>query len=211
VHDLGIDYVFLDSIARVYGGNENDRHQVTTFVAWLRATCGGAGICLLGHPGKAPGSEFSGSTAWEASVRSRLYLAARLPDDDQNDTDEEPSTIRYLSRRKSNYSAKDWRRFEYRNGVLVPDMQRAAHGELYVQDTVMRAVARLKELDIYGTNSTASSNYLPKLARQYRLLDGISSKAFGKAVSVLVMEGRLKIDKVGMYPNRTPKVGLVLA
>ena len=53
VNDYRADYVFLDSVARIFGGNENDRHQVTTFVSWLTAACAPAGLCALGHPGKA--------------------------------------------------------------------------------------------------------------------------------------------------------------
>ena len=29
--------------------------------------------------------------------------------------------MRYLARRKTNYTAKDWRRFTYQDGILVPD------------------------------------------------------------------------------------------
>ena len=76
VGDYRAEVVMLDSIARIFGGNENDRNQVTTFLAWLMHALAGASLVLIGHPGKASGAEFSGSTAWEASVRARLYFGA---------------------------------------------------------------------------------------------------------------------------------------
>ena len=99
--------LILDTLADVYGANEIDRGQVNFF---LKSVLGGliarqkaAGhtlsIALLGHPsdsGKAPGGKgYSGSGAWEAGVRSRLYLVR--PDDG-------PTDERVLTRGKANYA-----------------------------------------------------------------------------------------------------------
>jgi hypothetical protein len=78
----------------------------------------GMAILMLGHPSRGLNSEFSGSSAWENVARTRLYLGASLPDQKQ---EEEPTPdTRYLSRRKSNYSSKDWRRCSFKDGVLMP-------------------------------------------------------------------------------------------
>jgi hypothetical protein len=101
--------VILDTLADVYGGNEIDRVQVNGF---LKTCLGGliqqrkeAGhdltILLLGHPSKsslADGSGFSGSTAWENGVRSRLYLSR--PENAGPDE-------RILTRAKANYAGGD--------------------------------------------------------------------------------------------------------
>ena len=101
--------VVLDTLADVYGGNEIDRVQVNGF---LKTCLGGlireqreAGhdltILLLGHPSKsalADGSGFSGSTAWENGVRSRLYLSR--PENAGPDE-------RILTRAKANYAGGD--------------------------------------------------------------------------------------------------------
>ncbi len=217
IGDYKAGYVFLDSVARVYGGNENDRHQVTEFVSALAGACEptGAGLCLLGHPGKAVGSEYSGSTAWEGSVRSRLYLANRLPDQRDDDGDETPTedTVRYLSRRKANYSAKDWRRLNYTGGVLVPETRSPQpfgrpSGE-FGQDIVIRAVRKLAELGMHGNCSSNSPAYLPRLARQYRLLDDLGERQFASHMRELIVAKRLANETVGQYSNRTPKLGLV--
>ena len=101
--------VILDTLADVFGGNEVDRVQVNSF---LKTCLGGLirerralghdlTILLLGHPSKsamADGSGFSGSTAWENGVRSRLYLSR--PENSGPDE-------RILSRAKANYAGGD--------------------------------------------------------------------------------------------------------
>jgi hypothetical protein len=217
IGDYKADYVFLDSLARVYGGNENDRHQVTQFVSELAHACAPtvAGLCLLGHPGKATGSEYSGSTAWEGSVRSRLYLGHRLPDQHPDEDEQAPAedTVRYVCRRKSNYSAKDWRKLTYEGGVLVPEArapQRIGQpaGE-FGQDVVLRAVRKLADLRMHGNTAPNSPDYLPRLAKQYRMLEELSERQFATHMRELILAKRLATQTVGQYSNRTPRPGLV--
>jgi hypothetical protein len=217
IGDYKADYVFLDSLARVYGGNENDRHQVTQFVSELAHACAptAAGLCLLGHPGKAAGSEYSGSTAWEGSVRSRLYLGHRLPDQQPDDQEEAPAedTVRYVCRRKSNYSAKDWRKLTYEGGVLVPEArtpQRIGRpaGE-FGHDVVLRAVRKLADLHMHGNSAQNSPSYLPRLAKQYRMLEELSERQFAGHMRELIVARRLANQTIGYYANRTPRLGLV--
>ena len=93
--------VILDTAADMFGGNENVRREVNTFVKTYLGILSikyNATVILLAHPslsGLASGSGLSGSTAWENSVRSRAYLS-RVEDSDD---------LRTLSRKKSNYSA----------------------------------------------------------------------------------------------------------
>lgn len=217
VHDYNVDYVFLDNIARIYGGNESDRHSVTQFLAWISAACRPAGVCLLGHPAKGADSEYSGSTAWEGSVRARLYLGDNLPDAEPKDDDEPPDpSTRYLSRRKSNYSQNDWRRLNYMNGVLVPEQIDTnvsagfgVSGE-FARNMIRRAVTKLKSMNIHGNASTRSAEYLPKLAKQYGLLDRLSERQFGSLMRDMMKDGELSVQTIGQYSNRTPRPGLVL-
>lgn len=223
IGDHRADVVILDNIARLYGGNENDRHQVSSFVAMLTAAAKPtqAGVLLLGHPGKAAGSEYSGSTAWEGAVRARLYLGATLPDQ-KSDSETPPAddSVRYLCRRKANYSARDWRRVVYREGVMVPDPPpepgtRGAGGggvsDEYARDIVLRAIRRLAEMNQHCTASTSSPLYLPRLAAQYELLDRLTERQFGRAMRSLQMDGSIITTTVGQYGNRTPRQGLVIA
>lgn len=219
IGDYRADVVILDNVARLYAGNENDRHQVTTFIALLTAaaTPTQAAVLLLGHPGKNPGSEYSGSTAWEGAVRTRLYLGRTLPDAEQPESDAaEDDGVRFLARRKANYSQRDWRRLRYVNGVMVPDTPaesgtvRKPGGE-FDQDVVRRAVRKLATMGQHGVARRSSPNYLPKLARQYSLLDSLSERQFAVAMCELQKVGSLVMATVGKYSNRNPREGLVVA
>ena len=216
VRDYHADLVILDNVARIYGGSENDRHAVTTFIAWLQGACAPAALLLLGHPAKAAGSEFSGSTAWEGAVRARLYLSDRPPDAPADEEAPIEDRFRFLSRRKANYSPLEIRRFTMmEGGVLVPELPEPGRagspsGE-FVKDAVRRAVQRLAQRDIHGSPGKNSPSYLPKLAKQYCLLDTVTEKAFASAMRELIMSGELANKPVGHYSNRTPKLGLVLA
>jgi RecA-family ATPase len=99
-------FLILDTLADIYGGNEIDRSQVNYFVKTilgglikeLAAQGSPLTILLLGHPsvaGKSDGRGFSGSSAWNNSVRSRLYLSR--PEEGGNDE-------RVLTRGKANYA-----------------------------------------------------------------------------------------------------------
>jgi RecA-family ATPase len=218
IGDYRVDLVLLDPISRIYGGNENDRHQVAQFMAMLSRAGAAtkAAIVVVGHPGKASGSEYSGSTAWEGAVRARLFLGRTLPDaaqDEQEGADDDG--VRYLCRRKANYSARDWRRLTFRNGVMVPDQapepaatHPRADGE-YACDVVTRAVRKLAEMSEHGVASSNSPKYLPRLARDYKLLERLSEKQFAVTMRTMRADGRLVVKQVGMYSNRTPRTGLV--
>ncbi|MEP7247914.1 MAG: AAA family ATPase, partial [Gammaproteobacteria bacterium] len=197
IGDYKADVVILDNIARLFAGNENDRHQVTSFIAMLTeaAQPTNAGILLLGHPAKALGSEYSGSTAWEGAVRARLYLGSKLPDSPDNDPDSPPEDdARYLCRRKANYSAKDWRRIRYVNGVMVPDAPESSGKPMsanpeYAADVVIRAVRKLATMDMHGVASKGSPNYLPKLAKHYKLSDTLTDRQFAALCEALECPG----------------------
>lgn len=213
IGDYRAEVVILDNIARLYGCNENDRHQVTTFIALLTraARPTGAAILLLGHPAKGPQSEYSGSTAWEGAVRSRLYLGRTLPDQEQKpEAEAEDDGIRYLCRRKANYTTRDYRRIRYVNGVMVPDEAPrpvTSRPSEFAQDVVVRAVAHLARIGKHGNASSSSPEYLPKLAADYGLTENIPRKAFATAMRELEMAGAIVMEVVGQYQNRSPKRG----
>ena len=72
----GADLLFLDPLAACYAADENDRGQVRQFCRFLDqwAQDDGVAIVLMAHPSKSPGSEWSGSTDWQAAVRTHLEL-----------------------------------------------------------------------------------------------------------------------------------------
>jgi hypothetical protein len=222
IGDHKADVVLLDNIARLYGGNENDRHQVTSFIAMLTGAAAptNAAVLLLGHPGKAAGSEYSGSTAWEGAVRARWYLGRTLPgakpDDDDERDDRTDDGVRYLCRRKANYSPRDWRRLQYLNGVMLAEAKLdngnlGKPGTVYMREVVGSAVRKLAEMKEHGVAATSSTKYLPRLAAQYKLLDRLSEREFTSTMREMRKDGTLIAVVVGQYANRTPREGLILA
>ena len=94
----------LDTLADLFGGNEVNRSQARQFIGMLRRLCidHETTIILLAHPslaGMSTGTGSSGSTAWNNSVRSRLYLR-RVKDGDGYEPD---TDARELEVMKANY------------------------------------------------------------------------------------------------------------
>lgn len=219
IGDLKIDVCCLDSVARIYGGGENERHQVTQFIALLNwaAAPTKAAIVPIGHPAKAEGSEFSGSTAWEASVRARMYFGFKLPDsteDPENPTDP-MSPLRYLAKRKTNYSVKDYRVVKYVDGAMIPQLPdpsipKGGKSSQFLADETLHLVRQLRSMGIEASHAPNSSSYLPRAAQAAGLLGGaLTASDIKRGLAECLRTSRLRIDTVGHYANRNPKKGLV--
>lgn len=98
--------LILDTLADFYAGNEISRPHVNYFVKTVlgglikrqQASGHPLTVLLLGHPsvsGIASGSGYSGSTAWNNAVRSRMYLTRPA---------EGAADDRVLTRGKANYA-----------------------------------------------------------------------------------------------------------
>ncbi len=206
----------LDNIAHLFGGNENDRHHVTSFVNGLAPlTERPVATLLLGHVARAQGSEFAGSAAWENAARMRWLFDVRMPDQKPDEKQEPEDGIRYLAKRKSNYSANDWKRLNWADGVFRQDIGAAPinFASQSRKDDCRRCVlSGLRKLVASGlapTASTASPDYLPKLMLTMKLAEDYSRAEISEAMAALLIAGKIKNDVVGTYPNRTPKKGLV--
>jgi AAA domain-containing protein/DnaB helicase-like protein len=210
--DLRAEVVILDNVAQLYGANENDRHQVTAFVNRLTGALPGRAIVLLAHPARSPGSEFSGSGAWEAACRMRLYLGDRLPD--QKDDETPSGDVRYLARRKTNYSAKDWRRFTYRDGVLMPDAVETQGGivghirEQNAERIVLAGVRRLQAMGLTASDGKSSQRFLPRLVLEYKLGESNTKTELTAAMHRLMLSGKLRRTEVGKGADRHTIFGL---
>jgi RecA-family ATPase len=76
VEDSGAGLLVLDSLAAVYGANENDRGQVRDFMASWDAWASAADctILIIGHPPKSAAG-YSGSTDWHSAARARWEIS----------------------------------------------------------------------------------------------------------------------------------------
>jgi hypothetical protein len=218
VNDLAIDFLMLDNIAQVFGGNENDRHQTTTLVNCVRSLRPNLSVMLVGHTSRAAGSEFSGSSAWENAVRTRWYLATKLPDQNPADDEEPPPANgeRFLCKRKTNYSERDYRRLTFIQGLFQPE-QAAGPGkpDLYERlrlnralDIVVDGVKKLASQNLFG--SEAGRTALPRMLMQYELNGTYSKVEVTRAMRLAIMEGRLRREQIGVYSNRAPRFGLIV-
>ncbi len=113
--------VVLDVAADLFGGNENVRQQVSTFLKFCLGGLArdlGAAVLLNAHPSRAgisSGDMDGGSTGWNGGARSRWSLVT--PRDEDGPVDE---TARVLTKRKANYSTRgDEIRLRFADGVLV--------------------------------------------------------------------------------------------
>lgn len=110
IRETGARHVWLDHVAHMFTGNENDRGEVTQFVNLLNRLAGatGAAIVLLGHPPKSD-ADYSGSTGWSNAVRSRILIKH-----------DEETDARTISNPKSNYARKGQEtRFVWSNWAFV--------------------------------------------------------------------------------------------
>jgi hypothetical protein len=178
--------VGLDNAAQLFGGVENDRQQVTAFANLLtglarRYDCG---VLLLGHTAKAADSEFSGSTAWDAAVRSRLWL-------DRN----EDGTLT-LHRRKANYSATDSITLEWQAGAFVPVSRDRADSDAarVAEAAVLAALDTLTARQVATSHNPTATTFLPRLMKREDLLGSASYDAARRALAAL-------LDRDEIVPN----------
>ena len=121
--DLHPVNIIIDTAADTFGGRENDRAQVRQFIGLLRglAIDASAAVMLVSHPsltGLNTDTGLSGSTAWDASVRARMYFK---PIDADDDTPASDADLRELIIKKNNYGpAGEHIRMRWQNGLFVP-------------------------------------------------------------------------------------------
>ena len=113
------EVIGLDTVATIFGGQENSRPQATAFLRELQKLAfeiNGA-IILSAHPSRGNPHSYSGSSAWLASVRSGLSLGRPVNYDPETG---EPRDIRILRGLGSNYGAAiTAEQLEYQDGVWV--------------------------------------------------------------------------------------------
>ncbi|MGH6689536.1 MAG: AAA family ATPase, partial [Gammaproteobacteria bacterium] len=203
--------VILDNIGHLYGGNENDRFQVTCFLnrmAGLAREIDGS-IVILGHPPKSA-AEYSGSTAWSNNVRSRLWLEKCKDDDDRW----------ILKRSKTNY-ADPCELFLVRDqstGLVRPDEPQyeseAARHEADLKLEVARqhikdTVDVLNGRDQNTSHSKNASNYLLKIMDIEGMSVGFKRGVLERALKSLMDLGSVTYEVVGKHPKGSPIKSLV--
>ena len=180
--------VILDNIAQIFAGQENVRGEVTPFVNILTGLAieFDCAILLLGHTAKAERSQYSGSTAWDAAVRSRLLLERN---------DDGTSTLKKL---KANYSSLDERRLEWRQGVFhdVPQgAQLTPETVAANKQTVLQALATFTTRQQACSHLPTARNFLGTLMRKENMIGKSPLPAITATINALVEDGTLLINQ----------------
>jgi AAA domain len=193
IAELRPGLVILDNIAQMFAGNENDRAHVTQFVNRLArlARDGDCAVVLLGHVAKAEGSAYSGSTAWDAAVRSRLLLSYEGDGDDRR---------LWLRQPKSNYSENGALELEWRDGMLhaVNEFDSTPAGRLeaglrdgQANQTFLDALDELRARGIATSESRQASTYAPKVIEKHGLAGGFARRDMAAAMQRLFNDRRI--------------------
>lgn len=206
VRETGARVCIVDNIAQTFGGNENVRTEVTQFVNALGriAKETGAAVILAGHPSARAGAEYSGSTAWDAAVRSRWIMGRPAPEDGEA---EDPNA-RTLRRAKSNYAAvDDVIAFRWEAGAFVttPGDEFGAADDAQGDDArFLHDLATLKAQGRVVSESRNSARWAPKLMRS------MSRRRAVAAMERLFAQGVIEVGEAGRTTSRHPIMGIRL-
>lgn len=192
--ELGASFVCLDHAAHFFGGNENDRHQVTVFTNLLNGLSLRIDGCvmLLGHESKA-GAAYSGSTAWQGGVRQHWHIGRPVAVDGASiDPDE-----RVLTLAKANYAQRGgeiafvWERgaFVQRRPGLVSSTQ--SRDDAIFLDCLKAANVQQRAV----SHSRNASNYAPKTFVAMPQAQKLRSDALAAAMVRLFTRGEISGDQ----------------
>ncbi len=189
-HSAGL--VIVDTLADVFGGEENARAQARAFAQTALggiARQTGAAVLALAHPsltGINSGTGASGSTGWIATYRSHLHLATPKTDNgDPVDRD-----ARALTRGKANFARRgETIEMRWQNGVLIADQPAAgvsgAIEKRTCDDVFLRLLNRLAAEGRHVSDNSKAGNYAPRLFAQQPDRERYTEKDFKLAMERL--------------------------
>jgi RecA-family ATPase len=208
--DLQPRLIVIDNSADVFAGNENDRAQVRQFVTLLRgmAIRANAGLLLTSHPsltGISTGTGLSGSTAWNASVRSRLYFKRAV-----TDKDEEPDPdLRVLEVIKANYGpVGETVTVRWHDGLFLPvagvsNLEKMA-AEQKADNVFLDLLCRFTSQGRHTSERTNANNYAPTLFAKEKEAKELTIR---KADFEAAMRRLFTANKIAAEPYGAPSRG----
>lgn len=212
---LGIKHVVLDNSAHLFTGDENKRSHVTSFLNLCNRMAReiDGSVIIVGHPNKA-GDSYSGSTAWENNVRSRIFMS-RILDEQGNAKDPD---ARILKNEKANYSQQGNQiEFRWHRGAFALDTDLPKQERDSIAENVLAAhenAVFLKCLDILTAQkrkvgASIYGNYAPKAMAAMVEAQGMKVKQFEAAMERLFSIGEIAAE-VNLWPgkDRHPVTGL---
>ena len=197
--------IILDNVAQLFGGVEIVRVQATSFVNELTGIAKefDCAVLLLGHVAKKEGSQYSGSTAWDAAVRSRLLL------------ERSEDGVFTLKLAKANYEAQDEITLEQKNnGVFhqLNDISEAVSAT-NCKNAIQEALPIFTKRQVNTSHKPRATNNLVSLMISEGNLSTRNKKLATKIMNEMIDSGELVVDAELGWKNssRHPVKGLSLA
>ena len=211
VQKIGAGVLVLDAAADLYGGDENNRSQVRSFIQMLRgiALRNDCAVILLSHPSVDAMKNdrgYSGSTAWNASVRSRLYFSSLPIQDGETDTD-----ARILELKKSNRAQRGLKLcLRWKNGVFVPEgtgEDAARKMEIGIlAETIFLQLLDERNSQKRHVSDRPGANYAPAIFAEHPATKGLSKDQLKHAMERLFTSGRIKVDTIGPLSRQVRQI-----
>lgn len=201
------ELVVLDTLADLFGGEENQRAQARQFISLLRglALDNRTTILMLAHPslaGMSSGTGSSGSTGWNNSVRSRLYFKRITDGDVENDPD-----ARLLETMKANYGrVGEQIKLRWRRGVFVTeDKSPDSFSEIAAHSKAERVFMTLLETyraEGRHVSASPSANYAPTVFSRDGRAEGVNRASLVKAMNRLFQSQQIRVAHYGPPSKR---------
>jgi phage/plasmid primase-like uncharacterized protein/RecA-family ATPase len=210
------DLLILDTLADLFGGDEIKKVQARQFIGLLRGLAleYRVTVLLLYHPSQAgmnSGSGTSGNSAWNNSVRSRLYFERRITREG-SESFEDDVNIRVLKTMKSNRAAIGGQIVvRYDKGMFVReqestlDARDAAH---QAERAFMELLAQF-ERECRTVSDKSGPNYAPFVFSKHPGANGIQKGQLEKAMNRLFGDNRIKVEETGPMSRRQRKIVVV--
>lgn len=204
--------LFLDTQADLFGGDENKRIHARQFIGMLQGLAKEfeTTVILLSHPslsGMSTGSGMSGNTAWNNSVRSRLYLSRRF----EKDNSEPDPDVRVLTTKKANRSRNGGKLvLRYSRGRFicegVEDDTPAADRERTVDETFLAILDRMIGEGRPVSHKETANNFAPAAFEKNPLARSITAMAFQASMERLFASGAIKTEEYGPPSKRYKQI-----
>jgi RecA-family ATPase len=210
-HKIGL--VIFDAVADFFGGNENERREVRSFIGALRgfAMRLDAAVVLVAHPsvdGIKTGRGYSGSTHWNNAVRSRLTFTSPQKTQENQDCGLD---LRVLELSKSNRARRGeqihvtW--FDGRFIKIDPGTPADPAWETHAEEIFLQLLGKF-EAEGQRVSNVKSSTYAPTQFAKRPKGKELGKDALERAMSRLLDKGLIRVETEGPPSRRRSHLAL---
>ena len=199
---FGAKLVVIDTVSDVFAGSEIVRQEARQFISValgaLARNIDGA-VVLSIHPSRAGAREgYSGSTAWEATLRSCLHL--KRPEAEEGE--EIDDSLRILECTNLNYAARgEPIDLKWENGVFqVVNREGGNFGTIErrgAEKAFLDALDEINEQGRHVSDYPTAANYAPKVMVTMPQCQGFKRRDLATAMNRLFSDHEIKVEQFG--------------